>query len=88
MIFLNYLFERATGKLPSSLVKKGPLVGAIIRKWKKLNCQSPSDWGSMQDLTSWGLNDHNKVEKSAIFKSDTVRKASWAANVMKIGQDF
>ncbi len=22
------------------------------------NCQSPSDWGSMQDLTSWSFNDH------------------------------
>jgi len=23
----------------------------------KHDCQSPSDWGSMQDLTSWGLSD-------------------------------
>jgi len=28
-------------------------------------CQSHSDWGSMQDPTSWGLNDHKKGEKSA-----------------------
>jgi len=27
--------------------------------------QSPSDWGSMQDLTSWGLNDPKKGEKSS-----------------------
>jgi len=31
----------------------------------KHDCQSPSDWGSMQDLTSWGLNDPKKGEKSA-----------------------
>ncbi|CAM4662369.1 unnamed protein product [Leuciscus chuanchicus] len=27
----------------------------------KHDCQSPSDWGSMLDLTSWGLNDPKKV---------------------------
>jgi len=27
--------------------------------------QSLSDWGSMQDLTSWGLNDPKKGVKSA-----------------------
>ncbi len=42
-------------------------VGVIIRKWKKYknNCQSPSVWGSMQDLTSWSLNDHENGEESA-----------------------
>ncbi len=29
------------------------------------DCQSPSDWGSMQDLTSWSINDPEKVEGSA-----------------------
>ncbi len=26
------------------------------------NCQSPSDWSSMQDLTSWSFNDHENGE--------------------------
>jgi len=30
----------------------------------KHDCQSPSDWGSMQDLASWGLNDPKKGEES------------------------
>ncbi len=29
------------------------------------NCQSPSDWGSMQDLTSWSFNDPKNGEESA-----------------------
>ncbi len=29
------------------------------------SCQSPSDWGSMQDLTSWSFNDHPNGEESA-----------------------
>ncbi len=29
------------------------------------NCQSPSVWGSMQDLTSWNFNDHENGEESA-----------------------
>ncbi len=29
------------------------------------NCQSPSVWGSMQDLTSWSFNDHENGEESA-----------------------
>ncbi len=29
------------------------------------NCQSASDWGSMQDLTSWSFNDHENGEESA-----------------------
>jgi len=31
----------------------------------KHDCQSPSDWGSMQVLTLWGLKDLKKGEKSA-----------------------
>ncbi len=30
------------------------------------NCQSPSVWGSMQDLTSWSFNDHENSEESEI----------------------
>ncbi|KAI3356592.1 hypothetical protein L3Q82_017789 [Scortum barcoo] len=53
---------RTTGK---QLGEKATTVGAIIRKWKKLkmDCQSPSDWGSMQDLASWSINDHEKACK-------------------------
>ncbi len=29
------------------------------------NCQSPTDWCSMQDLTSWSLNDYGNGEESA-----------------------
>ncbi len=29
------------------------------------NCQSPSVWGSVQDLTSWSINDHENGEESA-----------------------
>ncbi len=29
------------------------------------NCQSPSDWDSMQDLTSWSFNEHENGEESA-----------------------
>ncbi len=28
-------------------------------------CQSPSVWGSMQDLSSWSFNDHENGEESA-----------------------
>jgi len=43
--------------------KKGPLLEQSLEA--KYHCQSPSDWGSMRDLTSWGLNDPKKGEKSA-----------------------
>ncbi len=52
--------------IAKQLGEKVTTVGAIIRKWKKQNnCQSPSDWGSMQDLTSWRFNDHENGEESA-----------------------
>ncbi len=52
--------------ITKQLGEKVTTVGAIIHKWKKLNnCQSPLDWGSMQDLTSWSFNDHENDEKSA-----------------------
>ncbi len=35
----------------------------IICKWKKhkITVNLTSDWGSMQDLTSWSFNDHKNV---------------------------
>ncbi len=37
------------------------------------NCQSPSDWGSMQDLTSWSVNDHENGENQPrITRQDLV----------------
>ena len=35
--------------------------------------QSPSVWGSMQDLTSWGINDHEEGEGSAQNTIPTVK---------------
>ncbi len=29
------------------------------------NCQSPSVWGFMQDLTSWSFGDHENSEETA-----------------------
>ncbi len=46
------------------LGQKVTTVGVIIHKWKKHKI-SPSDWGSMQDLSSWSFNDHENGEESA-----------------------
>ena len=44
---------------------KATTVGAIMEEVQD-DGQSPSSvWGSMQDLTSWGINDHEEVEGSA-----------------------
>ncbi len=52
--------------IAKQLGEKVSIFGAIIHKWKKQNnCQSPSDWGSMQDLTSWSFSDHENGEESA-----------------------
>ncbi len=52
--------------IANQLGEKVTTVGVIICKGKKQNnCQSPSDWGSMQDLTSWSFNDHENGEESA-----------------------
>ena len=53
--------------IAKQLGEKVTTVGAIIRKWEETqkNCQSPSTWGSMQDLTSWSCNDHENGEESA-----------------------
>ncbi len=48
--------------IAKQLGEKVTTVGAIIRKWKK---DKPSEWGSMQDLTSWSFNDHENGEESA-----------------------
>ncbi len=51
---------------PSSLVRRWKqLVRNYSRMEEKQNCHSPSDWGSMQDLTSWSFNDHETGEESA-----------------------
>ena len=44
-------------KISKQLGEKLTTVGAIIRKWKKhkVTDQSPSVWGSTQDLASWDL---------------------------------
>ncbi len=52
--------------ITKQLDEKVTTVGAIIRKWKEHKItQSPSDWGSMQDLTSWSFNDHENGKESA-----------------------
>ncbi len=52
--------------IAKQLREKVTTVVEIIRKWRKQNnCQSPSDWGSMQDLTSWSFNYHENAEESA-----------------------
>ncbi len=53
--------------IAKQLGEKVTTVGANILKWKETqnNCESPSDWGSMQDLTSWSFNDHENGEESA-----------------------
>ncbi len=55
---------RTIGK---QLGEKATTVGAIIRKMEEIqdDCQSPSDWGSMQDLAPWSINDPEKGEGSA-----------------------
>ncbi len=53
--------------IAKQLGEKVTTAAVIIHKWMKLqnNCQSSSDWGSMQDLTSWSVNDHENGEESA-----------------------
>ncbi len=53
--------------IAKQLGEKVTTVDAIIRKWKKhkIIVNLPSDWGSMQDLTSWSFNDHENGEESA-----------------------
>ena len=56
-------------KISKQLGEKLTTVGAIIRKWKKtqIHRQSPSCWGSTQDLTSWDINDDEKGQRSAQY---------------------
>ncbi len=35
------------------------------------DCQSPSDWGSMQDLASWSINDPEKDEVIDLKRAGT-----------------
>ena len=56
-------------KISKQLGEKLTTVGAIIRKWKKhkVTDQSPSVWGSTQDLASWDINDDEKGQGSAQY---------------------
>ena len=56
-------------KISKQLGEKLTTVGAIIRKWKKTQShrQSPSVWGSTQDLTSWDINDDEKGQGSGQY---------------------
>ena len=56
-------------KISKQLGEKLTIVGAIIRKWKKTQShrQSPSVWGSTQDLASWDINDDEKGQGSAQY---------------------
>ncbi len=46
------------------------------------NSQSPSDWGSMQDLTSWSFNDHENSEESAQNYTDLVNDLKAAGTIV------
>ncbi|KAI3376462.1 hypothetical protein L3Q82_016922, partial [Scortum barcoo] len=68
--------ESAIGK---QLGVKKSTVGAIIRKWKtyKTTDNLPPIWGSTQDLTPWGQNDHDhenaralKMKRGWVFQHD------------------
>ncbi len=63
--------------IAKQLGEKETTVCVIIHKWKKQNnCQSPPDWGSMQDLTSWSFNDHENGEEST--QNYTVGSCQWS----------
>ena len=56
-------------KISKQLGEKLTTVGAIIREWKQTQShrQSPSVWGSTQDLASWDINDDGKGQGSAQY---------------------
>ncbi len=64
--------------IAKQLGEKVTKVIAIIRKWKKhkIGVKSPSDWGSMQDLTLLSFNDHENGEESA--QNYTTRSCQWS----------
>ena len=51
-------------KISKQLGEKLTTVGEMIRKCHR---QSPSVWGSMQDLASWDINDDEKGQGSAQY---------------------
>ncbi|KAI4874581.1 hypothetical protein NFI96_006056 [Prochilodus magdalenae] len=54
----------------------------------KLDCQSPSDWGSTQDLTSWRINDPKKGEESAQnYTGGAVLKSAHVQARLKFAHD-
>ncbi len=47
------------------------------------NCQSPSVWGSMQDLTSWSFNDHENVRNQPrTIREDLVNDLKAAGTIV------
>ncbi len=64
--------------IAKQLGEKVTTVGAIYSQMEETqnNCQSPSDWGSMQDLTSWSFNDHENGEESV--QNYTGRSRQWS----------
>ena len=54
-------------KISKQLGEKLTTVGAIIRKETQSHRQSPSVWGSTQDLALWDINDDEKGQESAQY---------------------
>ena len=56
-------------KISKQLGEKVTTVGAIISKMEETQShrQSPSVWGSKQDLASWDINDDEKGQGSAQY---------------------
>ncbi len=66
--------------IAKQLGEKETTVGVIICKWKKHKITSPPDWGSMQDLTSWSVNDHDNWEESA--QNYTEVSCQWSQGIL------
>ncbi len=64
--------------ITKQLGEKVTTVGATNSQMEETqnNYQSPSVWGSMQDLTSWSFNDHENGEESAL-KCQGTENGSW-----------
>ncbi|KAI4905575.1 hypothetical protein NFI96_010265 [Prochilodus magdalenae] len=68
--------ESAIGK---QLDVKKSTVGAIIRKWKtyKTTTNLPRSWGSTQDLSPWGQNDHKKRATKEWLRKKHFKVLEW-----------
>ncbi len=64
--------------IASQLGKKVTTVNSDYSQMEETqnNRQSPSDWGSIQDLTSWSFSDHENGDESA--QSDTAGSSQWS----------